>query len=62
MTKYLIHGRIRADIPVSEIVEAEDEETACEIAQEIVYAKCGVHAGGIIDDEIYADRIEDERT
>ncbi len=50
--KYRVHGRIRADIPVNEVVEAPTEEIAVERAQNKVCRKCGINQGGYIDDEI----------
>ena len=56
--KFKVHGRIRADIPVCEIVTAPTEEIAVEKAQDKVCRKCGINSGGYIDDELYAEEME----
>lgn len=58
MKKFKVHGRIRADIPISEIVSAPTEEIAIEKVENKICRKCGINAGGYIDDEIYCDEIE----
>ncbi len=56
--KYKVHGRIRADIPVSEIVSAPTEEIALEKVQEKICKRSGINAGGYIDDELYCEELE----
>ena len=58
MKTFKVHGRIRADIPVSEIIQAPTEELAVEKAQNQVCKKCGINAGGYIDDEFYCDEVK----
>lgn len=61
MNKYKVEGRIRADIEFEEIVEATTEQSAVNKAEKIVYKKLGLNDHDIIDDEIYCERIENER-
>ena len=57
-TKYEVTGRIRADIEFTEIVNAEHEDSAMEIAHQRVYARCGINSSDVIDDENYVEEME----
>jgi len=59
MNKYKVEGRIRADIPFEEIVEARNEISAAKKAEKIVYARCGITAFDVLDDEIYCEQIKE---
>lgn len=57
MNKYHVTGRIRADIPVDEIVEASTEDSAINKAAKIIYKRCNINAHDHLDDEFYCDKI-----
>ena len=55
--KYLVRGRIRADIEYKLIVEAKTSTTACKIAEEMIYDRCGITFFDVLDDEQYCELI-----
>lgn len=59
MPKYHITGRIRVDAPIDEKIEAINEETAIQWAENIFNKKIGIHPNEILDSEIYCDEIPD---
>ena len=57
MKKWHVEGRVRADIPIDEVVEAKTENAAAEIAEQRVYARCGISVCDVLDDEVYVEEI-----
>ncbi len=58
MKTYKVHGRIRADIPVNIDVEEISVDEAIREAEAVIYEKCGLYVGCVIDDELYCDEIK----
>lgn len=57
MNKYIISGRMRADIEFEETVEAKSEKSAIRMVEQRIYAKCGISSHDVIDDEIYSEKV-----
>lgn len=55
MPTFIVTGRIRAYIEFSEIVKTQTEDQAIEVAEQRVYARCGINKSDVIDDEIYCE-------
>lgn len=61
MKKFTVSGRIRADIGFEETVEAKSDKSAIKMVEHRVYARCGIDSYDVIDDEVYCERVKDER-
>lgn len=59
MNKYIVTGRVRADIELNETVEAKSEKSAIKIAEKKLYLRCKINKFDVLDDEICCEKIED---
>ena len=62
MKKYLVTGRIRADVPLNEVVEASSEDAAVNKAEKLLMLRLNIDNFDILDTEYYAERVKDETT
>ena len=61
MPKYHVTGRVRADCPIDEIVEAKTQSIAIKIAEQNVYKRIGITVYEVLDDEVYCDVIREKK-
>ncbi len=57
--KWIVEGRVRADINFEYTVEAPTEKAAVKQAERMIYAKAGITVNDVLDDEIYCERVKD---
>ena len=57
MNKYIVSGRMRADIEYEETIEAKSEKSAIRMVEQRIYAKCGITVHDVIDDEVYCEKL-----